>query len=436
MQRRTHDASIPSGIRVTAAALLLIGLALAGCGDGSPSQGAGGFSDELTFNRQPLGADADRGRAVFGIAADGIHGDPSQALFVGRSTEAGADITSNGRTCFTCHRPEANFMINPLLPFDQHLAPDDPLIRPDAIVADSGGNPDAPQLLNDFGLVLIRPHRFDAPPSDPRFRAFGFRKSMTNLNTVFGHGFLNDLRTADLPSTDLGAVMSHTQNLDAKHDDMIPAQTMDDLAAFQFTLFTKPELRGLAAGPSDPDFQRLAREPFVTVPVRTAAERHGQAVFQRDCFPCHNVPNVFNNRAHRDPAAGVPVGEGLKIGVAEVNTLGLDFRDFDARSGEKHVVDLPLVDDEGRTVIVSLNQDPGLALITGRLADLGKFKVPQLRNLRIGKPYFHDCSAPDLDAVIAYFNSSAYNESADGRRFSIHMTDDEKADLMTFLLLL
>ena len=102
-------------------------------------------------------------------------------------------------------------MINPLLPLDANLPPDDPLIVPEAILADSGGNPDAPALLNAFGLVLIRPCQFTLPPSDPRHQAFGWRKSLTNLNLVFARGFLHDLRTVDLMSTDVGAAMSHTQ---------------------------------------------------------------------------------------------------------------------------------------------------------------------------------------------------------------------------------
>src|SRR5262249_33905663 len=129
-------------------------------------------------------------------------------------------------------------------------------------------------------------------------------------------------------------------------------------------------------------------------------------------------------------------GEGQNIGVAEANLLGLDFRNFDPATGERHVVELPLVDDDGSTVVVPLAQDPGLALITGRLADLGKFKIPQLRNLRLGKPYFHDCSVPDLESVVAYFNSPLYNESPDGRRSPIAETGQEQADLLAFLRLL
>lgn len=422
---------------LAAAALMLMMVVAGGCGDGNgTSQTTDGFSDSLVFNQATAGADAAHGRAVFGIAADGVSGDSTQALFVGFSNRAGQEITSNGRSCFSCHRPQANFMLNPLLPLDEHVAADDPLIAPDAVLADSDGNPDAPRLLNDFGLILIRPNRFSATPDDPRFQAITWRKVPTNLNTVFAHGFLHDLRTADMESTDLGAAMSHTQNLNLNHDDMIPAQDMHDLAAFQFTLFTDPALQSLAAGPSDPGYRRLADDPFATVPVSNEQERRGEQVFQENCFTCHDVPNVFNNRAHRDPALGIPVGRGFNIGVAEANMLHLDFRNFDPQTGEKHVVNLPLLDEAGRTVEVPLTQDPGLALITGKLEDLGEFKVPQLRNLRQSKPYFHDCSAPDLQAVIAYFNSPAYNDSPGGQLYPISLSAEEQADLLAFLNLL
>jgi hypothetical protein len=432
---------VPRGMgrRVAAATagFVTFGLVTAGCGGSNETQPAGGeFSQTLTFNSAPVGSDPTRGRATFGLASDGIHGDSSQALFEGFSQTAGKTITSNGRTCFSCHRPEANFMINPLLPLDQHLAADDPLIDPAAVMADSAGNPDAAQLLNDFGLVLHRPHRFDAQADDPRFQAFDFRKVLTNLNLVFAHGFLNDLRTADLPSTDVGAAMAHTQNGNDDFSDLIPSAALDDLAAFQFTLFTQPELRALAAGPSDPGYARLAGDPYVTVPVTTAQEERGRAVFDHNCFPCHNVPNVFNNRSHRDPAFGIPIGQAFNIGVAEANMLGLDFRNYDPATAQRQVVNLPLVDAAGETVIVSLNQDSGLALTTGRLEDLGKFKVPQLRNLRLGKPYFHDCSAPDLAAVVDYFDSDDYRQSVDGRRYPITMTPQDKSDLLSFLMLL
>lgn len=44
--------------------------------------------------------------------------------------------------------------------------------------------------------------------------------------------------------------------------------------------------------------------------------------------------------------------------------------------------------------------DPGLAEITGRAEDAGRFRTPSLRNVAETRPYLHDGSAPTLDAAI------------------------------------
>ena len=72
------------------------------------------------------------------------------------------------------------------------------------------------------------------------------------------------------------------------------------------------------------------------------------------------------------------------------------------------------------TLIVN---DPGLALITGRCADIGRFTVPQLRGLAARAPYFHDGSAQDLNAVVDFYRG----------RFAIGLTDQEQQDLVAFL---
>ena len=44
--------------------------------------------------------------------------------------------------------------------------------------------------------------------------------------------------------------------------------------------------------------------------------------------------------------------------------------------------------------------DPGRQALTGRTGDLGKFKVPGLRNVAASAPYMHDGSLATLDDVI------------------------------------
>ena len=74
----------------------------------------------------------------------------------------------------------------------------------------------------------------------------------------------------------------------------------------------------------------------------------------------------------------------------------------------------------GTTVTI---RDPGKALLTGKCGDIGKIKVPQLRALAARPPYFHDGSAPNLEAVVEFYN----------KRFDIRFTSQEEQDLINFL---
>ncbi len=67
--------------------------------------------------------------------------------------------------------------------------------------------------------------------------------------------------------------------------------------------------------------------------------------------------------------------------------------------------------------------DPGHALITGKWKDILRFKGPILRSVSSRPPYFHDGSAADLNEVVNFYDV----------RFSIGFTDQEKADLVSFL---
>ena len=67
--------------------------------------------------------------------------------------------------------------------------------------------------------------------------------------------------------------------------------------------------------------------------------------------------------------------------------------------------------------------DPGRAMITGKWADIGKFKGPILRALDARAPYFHNGSAATLEEVVQFYDT----------RFTIGLTEQEKADLVTFL---
>lgn len=70
--------------------------------------------------------------------------------------------------------------------------------------------------------------------------------------------------------------------------------------------------------------------------------------------------------------------------------------------------------------------DPGLALITGRCADVGRTSVPQVRALAGRAPYFSNGSAATTADVVRFYN----------QRFGISLTAGEIRDLANFLLAL
>ena len=119
------------------------------------------------------------------------------------------------------------------------------------------------------------------------------------------------------------------------------------------------------------------------------------------CGTCHDTPNVGNHS----------VKAPLNIGIADKNPPALD------------VSDLPLfkLSCAGQSPVVVT--DLGRALISGKCADVGKFKGPILRGLAARAPYFHNGSAATLMDVVNFYN----------QRFKIGFTDQQKQDLVNFL---
>jgi cytochrome c peroxidase len=88
--------------------------------------------------------------------------------------------------------------------------------------------------------------------------------------------------------------------------------------------------------------------------------------------------------------------------------------------------------------------DPGLQKITGLPGDLGKFKVPQLRNVALTAPYMHDGRFQTLEAVLDHYNSEDifYSSNVDpqiqlasNQKFgtSLKLTPEEKQAIIAFL---
>lgn len=83
-------------------------------------------------------------------------------------------------------------------------------------------------------------------------------------------------------------------------------------------------------------------------------------------------------------------------------------------------------------------RDSGRYLITKNLGDIGKFKVPGLRNIAVTAPYMHNGLFRTLEEVIDYYDNplTVVNQPVNidpEMIFPLHLTAKEKSDLVAFL---
>jgi cytochrome c peroxidase len=84
--------------------------------------------------------------------------------------------------------------------------------------------------------------------------------------------------------------------------------------------------------------------------------------------------------------------------------------------------------------ISAQDPDPGRARLTRQDADVGKFKVPSLRNVAVTAPYMHDGSLATLEEVIDHYDRGGRGHpNTDPTIRPLHLSTDEKADLAAFL---
>ncbi len=76
----------------------------------------------------------------------------------------------------------------------------------------------------------------------------------------------------------------------------------------------------------------------------------------------------------------------------------------------------------------------GRYVVTGIIADIGRFKTPTLRNIALTAPYMHDGSQKTLEEVVEYYNKGGEkNPFLDPAIFPLELTDLEKKDLVEFM---
>jgi cytochrome c peroxidase len=349
------------------------------------------------------------------------------------------DLGGNGRACADCHMPADGFQLSPSaarIRFEALLAErvhnphaDDPLFRP--VDADdfqlNGDNASDFSNLVENGLVrvtmplplnvkLIDPST--GQPSDetsvdlwravmpvlnvaisgpdgvaptwppaPRIPILGQNPNGPNRQG----GYQHDGRFATLQEQARGALFSHAQ-VSAEP----PARMLDDLAAFQQTLFSSPGVEELAAailsGSTFPDPD----------PELSELEERGKQVFNRACAQCHGGSL---HPSTSTPEAGIvrPIVRYHNIQAACPRPSTDGFSPCPPRLRRNaRTYQITLASGATQTFTTS---DPGRLLLTGQIADLGVMDVTNLRGIAGTAPYFHNNSAATLEEVLDHYDA-------------------------------
>jgi cytochrome c peroxidase len=350
-------------------------------------------------------------------------------------------IGGNGRSCADCHMPSDNFQLSPASAQARFAAlaaershnknADDPLFRPvdaDDFRVNGEGASDFSNLL-DNGLVrvtmplpsnvrLVDPvtHQpstdtsvdlwravmpvlnvaisgSDAvapvwPPGAPRVSIMGQEPNGPNRQG----GYQHDARFGTLQEQARGALLAHAQ---VSHEP--PQRMLDDLAAFQRTLFSSEGVERLAVAIAsgsgsfpDPD------------PELSDLEQQGKAVFNRACGQCHGG-TLHPSGSTPETSFVRPIVRYHNVFTACPRPATDDFAPCPerlARNAQTYRITLA----NGTFQFVTTS-DPGRLLLTGQPADLGVMDVTQLRGISRTAPYFHNNSAATLEEVLDLYDA-------------------------------
>jgi cytochrome c peroxidase len=294
-----------------------------------------------------------------------------------------------------------------------------------------------------------------------------YRRPLISANLKFKVGtpgsIMWDGREPSLESQAIDATLGHAQAKSAPTPQQVK-QIVDFESQFFSAQVFDNKARSLTDAGATGGPENLAAKPFVPLPpfdpnnpapfpvafdeykawenmsgTLTATQRrsiaNGQKIFLERTFSIGNVagfndfPGVGNpatatcSACHNEPHSGadfIPFPQrDIGIGGQAISFGGpapardLPVFKLTCKAGAQH----PFLGSEVTT------NDPGMALITGKCADIGKKTVPQLRGLAGHEPYFSDGSARTLLDVVNFYNT----------RFNIGLTAQEKQDLANFM---
>ncbi len=151
----------------------------------------------------------------------------------------------------------------------------------------------------------------------------------------------------------------------------------------------------------------------------TESAVRGLSIFKRkgNCVTCHEIS--WNNALFTDNRF-YNIGVGFK-------KLAPVLQDFLAAIEQgKNPDEFPLT--------TAQRSELGRFNATKLAADLGKFKTPTLRNIALTAPYMHDGSMLTLEEVVEHYDKGGdKNSYIDTKIFPLHLTQQEKLDLVAFM---
>lgn len=154
---------------------------------------------------------------------------------------------------------------------------------------------------------------------------------------------------------------------------------------------------------------------FQIVAVNGLNDKVAQSAVTGTCGTCHNNPNVGNHTSK------FPVALGIAGIVFDPTTMT---RTAPTGLNDGVVNDLPMFTLQNKSTNEIMRvTDLGFASVSGKWADIGKFKVALPRNLESRSPYFHNGTATNLAELVSFYNN----------RFSIGLSAGDQDDLVAFL---
>jgi hypothetical protein len=226
------------------------------------------------------------------------------------------------------------------------------------------------------------------PPGAPRPPIMGQDPNGPNRQG----GYQHDARFGTLQEQARGALFAHAQVSVEP-----PQRMLDDLAAFQQTLFSSPQVGVLA------DAILSSSTPFPDPdPELNEFEQQGKVIFNRACAQCHGGA-LHPSGSTPETTFVRPIVRYHSIATACPRPVTDGFAPCPERLARNaRTYRITLANGAFQFVTTS---DPGRLLLTGQPADLGVMDVTQLRGISRTAPYFHNNSAATLEEVLDHYDA-------------------------------